>query len=115
MLPAQRRINKSLFDQIIKRGSFVQTPLLSLSFLPSPLAAIGSRLAIVVSTKMLKKAVDRNKLKRRGRHAIYKNLQRLKDGFLGVFFFKKGMSGLSFKELEETMLKLLQQANLLLK
>ncbi len=113
MLNSQRRIDKGLFDQIIKRGFSVYTPLLSLSFLPSPLITTGSRFAIVVSAKALKMAVDRNKLKRRGRHAIYKNLNRIKNGFLCVFFCKKKMFSLPFKDFEETMLKLLSQANLL--
>jgi len=66
-----------------------------------------------VSSKIAKKAVDRNKLKRKGRESINKIKNKIKNGYNGVFFFKKTSLDLSFKELEEEIKKILKKTNII--
>ena len=67
--------------------------------------ALGSaRFSFVVSSKILKKATERNLLKRRAREIIRRNLENIKKGYDIVFIFSKEALELSYKELEEKIL-----------
>lgn len=72
-----------------------------------------SRFAVVVGTKVSKKAVDRNKIRRRIRSVLQKRLIEIRPGFDVVFLVKKEVLSASFKEVEEQVERLLQKANLL--
>jgi ribonuclease P protein component len=73
---------------------------------------IPSRFAVVISGSLIKKAVLRNKTKRRVKAVIFKHLGDLKDGFAVVVYPKKI---LSFKEAEEELLNLFKKAKILVK
>jgi ribonuclease P protein component len=81
----------------MKNSSFV-----SIRLRRSPLRA---GFAIIVPAKIYKRAVDRNKLKRRIR-AIVRDLK-LKNSRPIIIQMKKGALELSFKELEQEIKKVL--------
>lgn len=112
MLARKHRINKELFTEIIKAGKSVSSDDLSLKIRPIP--ADCSAFAFVVSSRVAKKAVERNKLKRRVRHIIRKVLPEIKRGLGIIIFFKKGSEKLSFQELEKEILRIFKKGGILL-
>ena len=112
MLARKHRINKELFTEIIKAGKSVSSDNLSLKIRPIP--ADCSAFAFVVSSKVAKKAVDRNKLKRRARHIISKMLPEIKKGLGIIIFFKKGNEKLNFQEIEKETRAIFQKAKIFL-
>ncbi len=73
----------------------------------------GPRVSFVVSKKVAKLAVVRNKLRRIGYDTIQKNLSDMDKSCLVAIFIKKGAVALSKKELEKEIIFLLKKANLL--
>lgn len=112
MLSQERRISQGLFAQVLKEGRSFQTPKLSLRVC-SRKDKSRSAFSFVIPAKAVKTAVERNFLKRRGRHMIKKHLANIKEGYLCAFFLKKELVGLSFPAFEQEILSGLKQANLL--
>lgn len=112
MLARKHRINKELFTEIIKAGKSVSSDNLSLKIQPIP--ADCSAFAFVVSSRIAKKAVERNKLKRRARHIVKKMMPEIKKGLGIIIFFKKGSEKTTFKELERELRAIFQKAKIFL-
>jgi ribonuclease P protein component len=112
MLARKHRINKELFAEIIKAGKSVSSDNLSLKIQPIP--ADCSAFAFVVSSKVAKKAVDRNKLKRRARHIVAKMMPEIKNGLGIIIFLKKGSEKLNFQEIEKETRAIFQKAKIFL-
>lgn len=112
MLNYERRISQSLFTQILKEGRSFYTPHLSLKICPRK-DQQKSAFSFVISAKVVKTAVERNFLKRRGRYTIKKHLNNLKEGYLYAFFFKKEMLKLPYPLFEQEFLTVLKKANLI--
>lgn len=112
MLSRRRRISKDEFPVIMKNGRPFFSPRLSLRALSLP--GLGeSCFAFVISAKNVKTAVERNLLKRRARHVIYKHQGEIKGGFLCVFFLKSDLLQLKFPLFENEFIILLRQAKLI--
>jgi ribonuclease P protein component len=99
MLPKKHRINKKIFEEILKKGKIFSSDCLYIKTLP--ISEKHSIFAFVVSSKVAKKAVERNKLKRRARHIIKKMLPKIEKGLGVIIFFKKGVEKMTFSELEK--------------
>ena len=99
MLAKKHRIDRKLFEEVAKKGKSFSSPYLSLK--TAPTAENQSRFAFVVSSKVAKKAVDRNKIKRRARNIVQKLLVKIKKQINAIIFFKKGAEKLTFSELEK--------------
>lgn len=112
MLPKQNRLNSLELQEVLKSGRSLYSNLLSFKYI-SVKGVKTSKFNFVVSTKVSKTAPKRNFLKRRGRHVIYKNLDNIKTGYRGVFFFKPEAKNVKFKQFEDDLLNLLKKANLL--
>jgi ribonuclease P protein component len=67
----------------------------------------------VVPLKVVSKAVERNKLKRRARHIFRKMLPEIKKGLGIIIFFKPGSEKLKFQELEEEIKVIFKKAKIL--
>lgn len=91
--------SSSPFPVIMKRGFLVHSPHLSLKALKG-----DHFVSVVVSKKVAKTAVDRNRLKRRVR-AITQLLQ-----LQGIFFTKKGAATLPFSSLKQEVEELIEKA-----
>jgi ribonuclease P protein component len=112
MLARARRVKKAQFGAIMATGASFYSPLMGLKVMASPTPG-PSNFAFVISGKAVKKAVERNKLKRRARHVIYKQRAMIKDNFSIVFFLKKENLTMSFIEFEQTLIDLLARAKLI--
>ena len=112
MLGRKHRINKELFTEIIRAGKSVSSNNLSLKIRPIPFD--GNAFAFVVSSRVAKKAVDRNKLKRSARHIVVKMMPEIKNGLGIIIFFKKGSENLNFQELADEIKIIFQKAKIFL-
>lgn len=70
MLPKQHRLIRNDFDLVFKKGRRIRGKAFSLVIIPSEDKSEPSKIGIVVTKKVCKKAVDRNKLKRQIRNTI---------------------------------------------
>ena len=113
MLPPKNRANRKLLIKILKEGkSFFSTNV----FLKTiPISQNNPVFAFVVPAKTLKKATERNKLKRRARYIVKTTLKEIKKGLGVVLFFKKGIKNKSFYEIKEEVTQLFKKGGILLK
>ena len=113
MLPRKRRLKKEFIEKVLKQGRFIAGRNISLKYfcIPGQASAFG----FVVSSKIAKSAVVRNKLKRRGRAIVSKFIPFIGEGNLALVFFNEGGMKLKFKDLESEMAGLFKRAGILLK
>jgi ribonuclease P protein component len=108
-------VRRKEFEYLLIKGKWIHSGSLSFKYLEiKDQNKIQGRFAFISSGKVLKKATERNLFKRRGRYIINKNKHTLKEGLIGGFFAKKGITELSFKELEKEILSLLKTAGALI-
>ena len=69
--------------------------------------------ALVVSRKVAIRAVDRNRLKRRGRAIVQELLPQLKDNYACLLFFKKPATALTYQELKNTIREIFARASII--
>ena len=111
MLPKENRLRKKKeFEKVIKEGKGVREGFLVLKYLKNNLNLV--RTGFVVSQKISKKAVIRNKVKRRLREIVRRNLEKLKPGYDLIFFTKKGIEEKDFWQIKEVVKELLKKAKL---
>ncbi|MFH1899674.1 MAG: ribonuclease P protein component [Patescibacteria group bacterium] len=72
----------------------------------------NSRFGIVISTKISKKAVVRNKSKRQIRAVIHKNLANIEKGFDIVILTKPAVTVTDFQKIEQTLVFLLTKGGI---
>lgn len=114
MLPKQNRLRKKKdFEKVLKEGRWITNSLLFLKWTFNNLKV--SRFGFVVSKKISKKSTLRNKIKRRLREIIRRELPKIKTGIDGVFISKTGLEKKGFQQLEETVSKILTKARILKK
>ncbi len=111
MLAKKYRLKKKKdFEKVIKKGKFFEENFLVLKKMKNNLS--WTRIGFVVSQKVSKKAVIRNKIKRRIREVIKVNLNKIKSGYDIIFFTKKGIEEKSFSEIKNSVETLLKEARL---
>lgn len=112
MLKRKFRLRKKKdFEMVIKRGKFFKGE--NLSLVKKNNGFHFSRFAFLVGKKVSKKAVVRNKIKRRLSEIIRTNLSKIKKGYDVIFFTFPGIEKNSFKELKKETLFLLKRARLI--
>ena len=107
---------KQLFSEVLKKGRDSHSPHMSVKILNVQSSAlhIGKSMSyFVVSGKIIKKANKRNLFKRRGRHIA--RAQKTKDGYIAIFFAKKGAGNLEFADFKAEILDLMQKSGILSK
>ena len=111
----QKSTKKALVEDVLKRGLSYSDGVIQLKYLRNinNTAKRPQLFAFVVSSKTEKLAVKRNLLKRRGRHIVRNDNSLIDKDYDCVFFFKKGVSMLSFKELEGKIVFLLRKAKII--
>ncbi len=111
MLPPKNRLKKKTdFERVFRKGKAVREDFLLLKFAKNNLET--SRFGFVVGQKISKKAVLRNKVKRRLRETVKKKLSEIKPGFDGVWVALKGSETQNFEEIKAVVKKILQKSKL---
>lgn len=99
------------FQSVFKNGRFVQNRAFLLKYNKNILP--NSRFGFIVSVKTLKRAVDRNLIKRRFREIIRLNFDNIKEGYDVVFIIKKQALDIEYTELTREILNALNSAKLI--
>lgn len=98
MFKKKKRLKKRKdFERVLKKGKQLRENCLVLRFLSNDLKE--RRFAFIVSQRVSKKAVARNKLKRRLSEIVREKEERFPQGNDYVFIALKGLEGKSFFEL----------------
>ncbi len=112
MLPKQNCLKKKKdFERVFKQGKGIREGFLFLKMYKNDLSE--SRFGFIVSQKISKKAVVRNKVKRRLRAIIFKKLSKIKKGIDVVVITNIGIESQSFQEIEKNIDKILIRARCL--
>ncbi len=106
MFPKKKRVTKKLFDEIIKKGSTFSGYFFNFRYINNKDLP---RYAFVVPKKISKKAVERNKLKRRG-YSIIREYPILNS--MGVFFYKKNGVKASFLDIKNDIVSILKKTKI---
>lgn len=110
MLSKQYRLPRKEFKKVCKKGRLFQGKFFSLLAIGQKQPVV--RFAFIVSKKIDKKAVARNRIKRLLSEAVYRFLPEIKSGVDGIFLVKKAIGGRNFEEIREEMKEVLIKANL---
>ena len=111
MLPFKNRLTrKEDFQLVHKNGKFFSAKSLSLLFLPNNLPQ--TRIGIVVSKKNLKKATDRNRIRRLLRETLRLQMAKIKPG-MDIVIHSRFKKEATFKEITALMADLLKKSRLL--
>jgi len=113
MLPAKYRLAKRKdIGRVMKRGRSFFVKDLTIRLVKNDLD--NTRLTVVTSIKISKKAVDRNRIKRQIREIIRKEiLSDIKPGFDGLINTRKGLFELSHDELKKLIIGLFKKSRLI--
>lgn len=110
MLPAAHRLKgDAQFKLLAHKGRSFFSPLFSLKVLQSTGV---SRFGFVVSARVSKKAVVRNRVRRQVREIIRLALPELAEGYLVLILVKPQAVGHPYAELRSELLRLFMKANL---
>lgn len=100
MLPRKYRLTKKKdFQAIFEKGKFINNKFLYFKIIKNN--EKNSRFGILVSKKVAKKAVDRNKIKRRIREIIKKNIPFIRKEIDLIVIAKKEINRKKFIQIEE--------------
>ncbi len=111
MLPQVNRLKKEKdFDKVFKKGKSFKNSFLILRILQNNLKE--SHFGFIVSKKVSKKAILRNKIKRRLRDIIRQNIKNIKKGIDVVLIVLPGLEKNNFLETKEILNTLLKKAGL---
>lgn len=112
MLPDKNRLKKKDFFVLrkTKGKSFFSSENFKITLCgPEPLSP--PRFGVVISAAVSKKAVLRNKLKRRVRAILSQNISRFPAGVSVVIYPQKSALSLSYKKIEEELSRILKEIN----
>jgi ribonuclease P protein component len=109
MLPKSQRINRELFAEVLARGNSFHTEFFSLRLLRmNPDSREKGRFSFVVSKKVSKKAVVRNRIRRRGYAAVRNLGKHSVPAIAAGIFVKKGAVGLDIAAFQGDLAALLK-------
>ena len=108
---AHRLKGDNNFKRLSRKGRSFFSPGLSLRVVKNQ--EHNSRCAFIVSTKISKKAVVRNKIKRRMREIVRNITPQIKQGYDILIIAKPATLKLGYKELDSETLQLLKKAKLI--
>lgn len=112
MLPSKNRLKKKKdFERVFKKGKGFKEGFLFLKIAKNNLKV--NRFGFVVAKKFSKKAVLRNRVKRRLREALKMKLPKIKRGYDGVLVVAKGLGNKDFQEIEKIVDKLFRKAGII--
>ena len=112
MLPKENRLTKKKdFERVFREGKGLKEEFLVIKALDNNLNV--SRFGFIVSKKISKKAVLRNKIKRRLRELVWMRFNQFRQGIDVAVIAGIGIGEKNFGEIEEISNKLLKKAGIL--
>ena len=111
MLPKTYRLPTSRFRSVFRQGKRIHTD--DLIYVIQKTTEKVSRFAFVVSKKVAKRAVDRNRIKRMLRESIHTLLPSIQPGYDVVFIAKKNFADKTEKDVEQIVHTILLKLSLL--
>ena len=111
MLPRKNRIDKKFFPEFIKRAKTFSSENIYLKVAHD--CPKDKAFAFVASLKVSKKAVERNKLKRRARAITYPLLQNVPGGTCAAVFFKPSAVAKKYGQTKDELLGLYKKAKII--
>ena len=113
MLPKVNRLgSKNEFELVKKKGKLFQSKSFG-AIVYNREDKTPSRFGFIVSKKVSRKAVDRNKAKRKLRNVISEQLENIDYGFDLLILAKKGALSQNFEGVKKEMNSILISANLI--
>lgn len=113
MLAKKHRLTgRSVLEEVKKNGSLYQADSFGI-LVRKGIEDRPSRFAFIVSTKISKVAVDRNKAKRRLREAVKQNIEKTANGYEVIFLAKKKTLEKSSKEISSEVEKVFKESGLI--
>jgi ribonuclease P protein component len=114
MLDKKLRLRKQKdFERMFTDGVYFSENFLTLKAIRNGLP--GSRFGFIVSNKISKSAVTRNRIKRRLRESVRGIQDRVREGFDCLFISKKGIAEKESIEISMAVEKLLKRSGILKK
>lgn len=108
MLPNNLRLKKKAeFENIYKFGKFLYSKYLSVYYISNNFNY--NRSAFSISKKISKKAILRNKIKRRLSSIFYNKQPKINPSFDFLFIARKGILDLDYKNLENSFERLINK------
>lgn len=112
MLPRENRlVRKHDFEKVKEKGEKFQSHLFELLVYPTD--GEKTRFGFVISTKLSKRAVKRNRVKRLLREQVRLSLPKVKKGFDVIFLGKKALLESSYQAVGQEIKRLFLKAGLL--
>lgn len=111
MLAKKFRLKKEKeIERVLAQGQFFKNGYLKLKLIENELNR--SRFATPVGLKVSKKAVDRNKIKRRLQEVLRLKWKRIKQGYDVLLMVEKPIIKKNYQEIDEDLTQLLKRAGL---
>ena len=111
MLPKKNRIDKKFFPEFIKKAKTFSSENLYLKVAHD--CPKDKAFAFVASLKVSKKAVDRNRLKRRARAVTYPLLKDVPAGTCAAVFFRPAIMGKKYGQIKNELISLYKKAKII--
>lgn len=106
MLKRINRLSKRKeFQEIREKGRILQSSIFGLVVLKKD--DDEKRFGFIISKKISKRAVDRNKIKRYLAESVRQNLEEIPAGIRAIFLAKKSLLGKRQKEVEDEVVKII--------
>lgn len=118
MLKKENRIAKQKeFDEVREKGKMYQSPIFGLIIknegymgaADAKAMAAKKKFGFIISKKISKRAVDRNKIKRLLAEAVRKNLEKIPEGTRGIFLAKRAILGKKYEEIGREVKKIISE------
>src|SRR4051812_21797720 len=113
MLPRSKRLSVPLFTNVLANGSIVHSPLFTARILKTAQSKVDSRFSAVISKKIAKTAVERNKFRRRIYSGVAAVDKKVKPGFQIILMAKPTLTKALLKEITADLEALFVKSNLL--
>jgi len=113
MLPGENRLRKKRdHEKVYKKGRRITCPFFVLLTLPREDKELPSRFSFVVSKKVDKRAVARNRIRRVLKESIRSVLPKVSNGYDCIFIARKDMLGLGVNDILPTVVSVFTKAGL---
>lgn len=111
MLSREYKLKKDNdFKKVFEKGKFCRSGFIKIRFLKNDLEV--TRFGLVIGSKISKKAVFRNRIKRRLEEVIRLRLDQIKPSFDIVILFEPEVVDKNYKQIEEVFIDLMEKAKL---